>query len=105
MGAFPFITLGSNYTFGRRAVASGKLRQWDEWNNYAGLSIPLSWASNRTYKALNIGSNYYYRTDFNKGATKNNFKELQFSYLAHGISWTQQVQTTVQDIYPRWGTV
>jgi len=102
-GLFPFITLGSNYTFGRRAVASGKLRQWDEWNNYAGLSIPLSWASNRTYKALNIGSSYYYRTDFNKGATKNNFKELQFSYLAHGISWTQQVQTTVQDIYPRWG--
>lgn len=102
-GLFPFISLGSNYTFDRRAVASNRLRRWDEWNNYIGLSVPLSWTSNRTYKSLNIGSNYYYRTDFNKGPAKNEFKELQFSYLAHGISWTQQVQTTAQDIYPRWG--
>lgn len=102
-GLFPFINLGSDYTFGRRSFASKKLRQWDEWNNYIGLSVPLSWASNRTYKALNVGSNYYYRTDFNKGTTKDDFKELKFSYLAHGISWTQQVPTTVQDIYPKWG--
>ncbi|MGE9312206.1 TolB family protein [Niabella sp. CJ426] len=102
-GLFPYISLGSNYTFDRRAVASKKLRQWNEWNNYIGASIPLSWASNRTYKVLNIGSNYYYRTDFNTGPTKNEFKELQFSYLAHGVSWTQQVQTTTQDIYPKWG--
>lgn len=102
-GLFPFISLGSNYTFDRRAFASNKLRQWNEWNNYIGLSVPLSWTSNRTYKALNMGSNYYYRTDFNTGPTKNEFKELQFSYLAHGISWTQQVQMTAQDIYPRWG--
>ncbi|MCH5714844.1 BamA/TamA family outer membrane protein [Niabella hibiscisoli] len=102
-GLFPFISLGSNYTFDRRAFASNKLRQWNEWNNYVGVNVPLSWTSNRTYKAFNIGSNYYYRTDFNKGPTKNDFKELQFSYLAHGISWTQQVQSTVQDIYPRWG--
>ncbi|MCH5600799.1 hypothetical protein [Niabella ginsengisoli] len=63
----------------------------------------MSWASNRTYKSLNIGSNYYYRTDFNKGETRNDFKELKFSYLAHGISWSQQIQATVQDIYPRFG--
>lgn len=102
-GLFPFISVGSNYTFDRRAYLSNKLKQWNEWNNYAGVSVPLSWVGNRTFKALNVASNYYYRTDFNIGINQNNFRELQFSYLAHGISFTQQVQSTVQDIYPRWG--
>ncbi|MFT4093449.1 MAG: hypothetical protein QM640_07400 [Niabella sp.] len=102
-GLFPYITLGTEYIFNRRAVASQKIKQWNEWDNYAGLSIPLSWSSGRTYKSFSIGSNYYYRTDFNTGTNKNIFKELRFSYLAHGISWAQQVPAATQDIYPRLG--
>lgn len=100
---FPFINIGTEYTFNRTAIISKKLKEWNEWNSYAGLSIPLSWASGNTFKSFKISSSYYYRSDFNKGENKNKFKELKFSYLAHGISWTQQVPSTVRDIYPRWG--
>ena len=102
-GLFPYITIGSEYTFNRKSMVSSMVREWNEWNNYVGANIPLSWVSNRTYKSFNISSTYYYRTDFNKGANRNNFKELKFSYLAHGISWAQQVQAMTQDIYPRLG--
>ncbi|HMR84931.1 MAG TPA: hypothetical protein PKE30_17420, partial [Niabella sp.] len=102
-GLFPYINIGSEYTFNRKTIISPKVKEWDEWNNYVGASIPLSWAGNRTYKSFNIGSTYYLRSDFNKGPDKDNFKELKFSYMAHRISWAQQVQSMAQDIYPRFG--
>lgn len=102
-GIFPYINLGSEYIFNRQAYASKKLKQWNEWDNYIGLSVPLSWVSGRTYKSFSIASTYYYRSDFNTGATKNNFKELRFSYLAHGIYWAQQTQMAAKNIYPRLG--
>ncbi|WP_346236676.1 TolB family protein [Niabella insulamsoli] len=102
-GLFPFITLGSAYTFDRRSLAAKQIKNWDEWNSYIGVQIPLSWASRRTYKAFTLGSNYYYRSDFNKGPNADEFQALKFSYLAHGLSWSQQIQSTVQDIYPRLG--
>ncbi len=102
-GLFPHITVGSDFTFNRKSTIDNKTRTWNEWNTYAGLSIPLSWASKRSYKSFNIGSSYYYRSDFNKGEHQNNFRELHFSYLSHRIGWSQQVQSTVQDIFPRLG--
>ena len=102
-GLFPYINIGSDYTFNRKAMVAKTLKEWSEWNNYIGVSIPLSWVSNKTYKSFRISSSYFYRSDFNKGESLNNFRQLKFSYLSHGISWIQQVQTTVQDIYPRWG--
>lgn len=102
-GLFPYINIGSEYTFNRKTKVSSKVKEWDEWNSYLGASIPLSWAGNRTYKSFNIGSTYYFRSDFNKGPDKDHFKELKFSYLAHRISWSQQVQSMAQDIYPRFG--
>ncbi|GAB3426063.1 TolB family protein [Niabella aquatica] len=102
-GLFPYITVGSEYTFNRKSVISQKIKEWNEWNSYVGINIPLSWTGNRTYQSFNIGSNYFYRTDFNKGPDKNNFNTLKFSYLTHRISWAQQVQAMTQDIYPRLG--
>src|SRR5690606_23029738 len=102
-GLFPYISMGSDYTFDRRSWVSGKLRRWNEWNSYVGLSLPLSWASNLTYKSLNIGTQYYYRSDFNKGINKADFNNLKFSYLSHTASWTERIQTTALDIYPQLG--
>lgn len=102
-GLFPYIRLGTQYTFDRRSIINQKLKEWNEWNSYVGLSLPLTWTSGRTYKTLTLYSDYHYRADFHRGSTQNDFRNLRFNYLRHGISWSQRVPTTVQDIFPRWG--
>lgn len=102
-GLFPYINIGSQYTFDRKIMTSNTLKEWNEWDSYLGLSIPLSWVSGRTYKYFSVGSNYNYRYDFNKGINKDHFKDVHFGYLSHSIGWAQQVQKTLQDMYPKWG--
>jgi hypothetical protein len=102
-GWFPYLSIGTQYTFNRQQVISNKLKQWGQLDSRIGLNIPLSWTSGRSFKQLNFGSSYVYRNDFNKGINKNLFTNVNFSYLSHFISWTQQVQRAVQHIYPRLG--
>lgn len=102
-GLFPYIMLGSEYVFNNTIHTSTKTKQWNEWDSYVGLSIPLTWTSNRTIKYFNISSTYYYRQDYNYGLYKDSFPIINLSYLAHRISWGQQIATTVQDIYPKFG--
>ncbi len=102
-GWFPHLQVGSEYTFDRKAIISKNLKEWNEWNSYASISVPLSWASGKTYKSFYITSNYHFRYDFNKGQNASKFQETKLSYLAHGIGWAQQIQAAAQDIYPKFG--
>lgn len=102
-GLFPYIIGGTQFIFNKKDSVAKKLRQWAQWENYLGLSIPLSWASGRTYKAFNLGSKYVYRNEYNKGAYKDSFTAKDFGYLHHYLSWAQQLQTARQHIFPRWG--
>lgn len=99
----PYISIGSQYTFNRRVPIQGKLKQWDQLDSRIGLSVPLTWTSGQTYKQLSFGSNYHYRSDFNKGFFKDSFGTVRFSYLQHSINWSQQVQMARQHLFPRWG--
>ena len=102
-GWFPYLSLGTQYTFNRQRVISNKLKQWDQLDSRIGLSIPLSWTSGKMFSQLNFGSNYVYRNDFNKGINKNIFTHVNFSYLYHFISWGQQVEMARQHLYPKLG--
>lgn len=102
-GLFPFISVGSKYTLDRSRNISNKLKEWNEWNNYVGVSIPLSWAGNRTYKFFNWGATYSNRTDFNKGIYRDTFRTVRFGYLLHQLSWAQQIAKARLDIFPMWG--
>ena len=55
------------------------------------------------FKNFTIGSNYGYRIDQIKGLSKLDFDNSNFSYLSHNISFSQQVETAVQHIFPRLG--
>jgi hypothetical protein len=101
-GFFPYLSIGSKYIFDRHFTVNKKTKQWNEWDNYFGASIPLSWARNKTYKSLNIGTSYSYRLDFNKGFYADSFSTVRFGYLYHYLSWAQQVQRAPLDIFPRW---
>lgn len=100
---FPYLSIGTQYTFNRSAVIGNKRKEWAQLDSRVGVSIPLSWTSGKTYKQLTVGSNYFYRNDFNRGVYKDSFVQNNFSYLQHSLQWSQQVETAVQHIYPRLG--
>lgn len=99
---FPFISVGTEYTFSRQDVINNRVRQWDQLDTRVGLNIPLNYASGQTFKSFNAGSNYVLRNEFNKGHFANLLGNTSFSYLLHTISWTQQIQRAVQHIFPRF---
>jgi len=99
---FPFISVGTEYTFNRQDVINNRVRQWDQLDTRVGLSIPLNYTSGQTFKSFNAGSNYVLRNEFNKGQFANLLGNTSFSYLLHTISWTQQIQRAVQHIFPRF---
>lgn len=100
---FPYVSIGSQYTFARQQAVGNRLREWDQLDSRIGLSIPLQWVTGQTYSSFNAGSNYYYRNEFNKGFYKDSVGNTNFSYLQHSVSWSQQVQAATQHIFPRWG--
>ncbi|HKZ64711.1 MAG TPA: hypothetical protein VJ111_00070, partial [Chitinophagaceae bacterium] len=102
-GWFPYLNVGTQYTFHRTDLINNKLKEWDQLDTRIGLSIPLSFTSGRTFKNFTIGSDYVYRSDMIKGAAKLDFANTNFSYLTHRISFSQQIETAVQHIYPRLG--
>ena len=100
---FPYLNIGTEYTFNREDIIGNRVRQWDQLDSRIGLSIPLDFTSGQTFKNFNIGSYYVLRNEFNKGFFKDSIGNTTFSYLQHFISWSQQVQQAVQHIYPRLG--
>lgn len=100
---FPYISIGTQYTFNRNAVIANKRKEWAQLDSRVGLSVPLNWTSGQTYKQLLAGTNYFYRNDFNKGFYKDSFVQNSFGYLHHYLQWSQQVETAVQHIYPKLG--
>lgn len=100
---FPYINLGSQYTFGRQTVVNNRLRTWDQLDTRIGLSVPLSWVKKQSARQLTIGSNFYVSQDFNKGFFKDSIGNTSFTYLHHYISTGAQVESAAQHFYPRLG--
>jgi hypothetical protein len=100
---FPYLSIGTQYTFDRQAVISNKVKQWDQLDSRVGFNIPLTWVVGKAFDRLNFGSSYVYRNDFNKGANKDLFTKINFSYLSHFISWAQEAQMATQHIFPKLG--
>ncbi len=99
---FPYLSVGSEYTFNREGITGNKLRKWKQLDSRIGLSVPLVFISGQTRKSLSMSSYYVRRNEFNTGFFKDSLGNTSFSYLSHSISWIQQVQRAVQHIYPRF---
>jgi hypothetical protein len=96
---FPYISVGTQYTFDRVAAVNSFTKEWNQLDSYIGLSIPLFKASGQTFKTFNIGSNYVLRNEMVVGPSKQNFSNINFSYLSHFINWSQRSQRAAQHIY------
>lgn len=101
---FPFIDIGTEYTFDAQEVVNPNVsRSFNQLNSHAGLVIQLNPVGGQTFKNFSLGSYYVLRNEFNRGAYKDSAGNTNFSYLQHFISWSQRVQQAVQHIYPRLG--
>lgn len=102
-GLFPYVGIGTQYRFNRNQQLQKKLREWDQWDNYLSLNVPLSWNHGRAFRFLNVGTNIGYRLDFSRGVNQAMFPSSGFGYMTHSLRLGTQVQRATQDIYPRWG--
>ncbi|HKO79297.1 MAG TPA: hypothetical protein VJU78_02840, partial [Chitinophagaceae bacterium] len=106
-GWFPYLSIGSQMTFALQDSVGNSggslLRQWNQLDSRIGLSLPFSFVKGRMNNALNIGTNFFLRNDFNTGPNKNLIGTNDFIYLHHFISWSQQVEMARQHIFPRFG--
>ncbi|TBR19362.1 MAG: hypothetical protein EPO57_03770 [Chitinophagaceae bacterium] len=93
---FPFLSAGTQLTLNKK---SDSLR-WNQLDSRVGFSIPLNFTSGRFFRYLNFGSNYFLRNEFYKSTTSST---INFSYLSHFITYSQQLQKTKQDIFPKKG--
>ncbi len=101
---FPWLSAGTEYTFNRKVPVGNRIYQWDQLDSRIGLNLPLNFTSGASFKQFNIGSNYFYRRNINKGFLRDSIGGNDgFSYLHHYFSWSQQVQRAVQHIFPKWG--
>jgi hypothetical protein len=102
-GLFPYISVGTEYTFNREEVLNNKLRQWGQLDSRIGLSIALNKTKGKTFRNFSISSFYVLRNEFNKGTFKDSLGSTSFGYLSNAISYGQQVQRAVQHVFPRVG--
>ncbi|MGJ7032885.1 TolB family protein [Niabella hirudinis] len=102
-GWFPYIGINTQYRMNRHQQVQKKLKEWDQWDHFLSLTVPLSWNDGRWFRFFNAGSSIGYRQDRTKGVNKALFPAADFGYITHSLGFGTQVQQAVQDIYPRWG--
>lgn len=99
---FPFLSAGINYTIDRRALYHGQQFFFNELEPYAGFSIPLDFSKGRSFTFLNFGSQYIYNQSDYKGKYKDTFNRTSYSYNSSFVSFTHEMQKTIQQIFPQF---
>lgn len=99
---FPFLQAGAEYNFDRSSELGSRIRRWNQLDARIGLNLPFSYAKGQTFRNINLGSYWVYRQDFNKGFYKDSLGNTSFTYLLHSFSASQQIETAVQQLFPRF---
>ncbi len=97
---FPFLSAGVNYTFDRRTLYGGNVVFFNELEPFAGFNIPLNLSKNRSFTYINAGSQYVYNQSDFKSKYKDTLGKISYSYNSNFLSFTHQIQTALQQIYP-----
>ncbi|MBD0352130.1 MAG: hypothetical protein ICV65_13330, partial [Flavisolibacter sp.] len=102
-GFFPVLSAGIDYTFNRHINRGNIEYLFHQRELRLGYSIPLNFSQGKTYKLLNLGSNFVFNQLQPTGAFKDSMREQHSTYLHHFILFRQQLPRALQHIYPRWG--
>ncbi|MDI3321644.1 TolB family protein [Pinibacter soli] len=99
---FPYLSAGVAYTFDRNGLGKYHRIYWNELEASAGLSVPLNLSRGRNITRLSIGSFYNYNSSYFQGSYKDSIGTIDYGYLNNTISFSNQIQSARQNIYPRF---
>lgn len=102
-GLYPILSSGFEYTFNRHIKTTARTLIFDQLEARAGYSIPLNFTQGKTYKFLNVGSNYVFNRLLPKGFLKDSITANNVHYGHHFVQWTYQLPRAVQHIFPKFG--
>jgi hypothetical protein len=100
---FPWVRLGTDYTFDRNGRYKNNLVYWNEWEGSAGVLVPLNMTKGRHNRFITMGADYVYNKRYFQGKYKDTFDSRGFSYVKTFFTLSNQSQKARQHIYPRWG--
>lgn len=99
---FPWIRGGVNYTIDRSARYRTNTVYWNEFEGRAGFLVPLNFSKGRYFRNLSISSDLIYNKRNFQGLYKDSFDARGFAYMRAGLTYSGQVQSARQHIYPRY---
>jgi hypothetical protein len=100
---FPFIRGGVNYTVDRRSLFNGERIYFNEKDVYAGLRVPLNFSNGKNTTLLSAGSDVYYTSNTIQDPFRSRFRDRNYTYLNHSVTFSNRIQQARQHIYPRFG--
>jgi hypothetical protein len=103
---FPYLNAGVEY----RSDRSGYLRNtekiyWNELQAYGGLSVPLNLSRGRWLTSLESGMSFTYHRNYFTGKYRDSLHAPGYGSLDPYISFSHQLQTARQQIYPSFAQV
>ena len=101
-GWFPVLSAGINYTFDRTVKTTSLTYTLNQAEARIGFNIPLNFSGGKMYKRLNFGSNLVYNDLIPTGPYKNLLQGRTAVYALHSVTYSQQLPTAVQHIFPRF---
>ncbi len=102
-GWFPYLHLGDEYTFNRNIdLSPTRSITFNTSKIYGGFSIPLRFIGGRTFKYLNVGSNYVIEQLPFVDTVKYSVNNRSLSYISSFLSFTNTSRQAIQHINPRW---
>lgn len=84
-------------------LAKDSILNWNELVAYAGLQLPLNLTGGKEYRYLTLSSTFNTNQVSWTGLAQKLFTGKRFNYLNTRISYSAQIQKSVQQIYPHWG--
>ena len=102
-GLYPFLLGGVNYTADRRSFYNGQRIYFNEKDVYTGYRIPLNLSNGRHFTSLSFGSDIYYSESNFQETFRSRFRDINYTYLSHSVTFSNRSQQARQHIYPRFG--
>jgi hypothetical protein len=102
-GLYPLLRAEISQTWNRSfALNADTMITWNQQGMNAGFILPFNLTGGRNFRNLSIRANIHSDNIKYTGLAKTIYANDRFHYYSSSISWVQQSQKAVQQIYPRW---
>ncbi|MEJ7912315.1 MAG: hypothetical protein WKF70_04115, partial [Chitinophagaceae bacterium] len=104
-GFFPVISGGVEHTFNRHIKTATRTLTVKNSEARIGYSIPLNFTGGKTFRFLNVGSNFVYNSLEPTGSSKTLIRASTTGYLHHFLTWSEALPKARKHIYPKFAYV